>query len=640
MSTIANVDQFKSSWIKHFIGVLCCLTFIYMLYAAVVGPYRTTVVHLALFLGAMLSIYFLTKSAQADRQTWGKRSLDYGFAIVTAGSLIYFIVNFERLINLWGASYLTTSDLVVGSLLVLVVLEAARRESVAFAVLSALAIAYVIFGNYIPGILGHAGIPFDRFIFLTAYTSEGIFGIGLSVAASYLFMFLLLSSAMEYTKTGDLIVGLCNAGLGHKPGGPAKSAVAASSLLGMMMGSSIGNVVTTGTFTIPLMKRCGLPAHKAGAIETISSEGSQFLPPIMGAGAFLMAEFTGIPYASIALAATIPALLYYISVFTVVHIESKKLGLGRLNEEDIPSARQLLMDGWHLLVAPLLLIYLLIVEQLSPNYAGMITLIVSVAIAMLRRHSRLSPSGIYSVVVTGVLRAAQITALIAAIGFIQQAMVTTGLGPRLTEIILSLGDGTLLITLILSVCVSTLLGMGMPTSVAYVMLALFVAPALQELGVPVLAAHLFVYYFAIKSGSTPPVAVVAVVAASIAHANWWKTGVAAFTYSLPSFIVAFMFIYSPELLAQGEWLNIIVAFITAGLGVMTIALGLQGWCLGPLTGLKGWLLRVGLLCGAGLLVKSGVVTDVLGISLIAAMYGCSWFMRRQGLMPVTANSGV
>ncbi len=593
--------------------------FAYMLYATLYNPFATRVQHLALYLLGVLIIYFLKDIGNPERSR-KLQILDMVLAAASAVTLIYHMANFDRIVNSWGAMFLTNADLVAAGVLALLILEAARRQSLSFVLLSVACILYIIFGAQLPGILGHPGMDLRRFLYLTAYTSEGVFGVGLEVAVSYLFMFILLSSAMEKTKTGEFIIGLCNAGFGHRAGGPAKSSVVASGALGSFVGSPIGNVVTTGTFTIPLMKRTGYPAHKAGAIETVSSEGAQILPPVMGAGAFLMAEFTGIPYATIALAATIPALLYFVSVFTVVHIEARRMGLTGLDRSELPSAREVFRDGWHLLVAPLLLLYLLLVEKFTPAYAGMICLGAAVAVAMLRKTSRLNLRGLFEMVDDGVRRAAVITALLTSIGFIQQAMVTTGLGPRLTEVILVFSDGSMLVTLLLAVVVATLVSMGTPASVSYVLLALFVAPALTTSGVSLLGAHLFLFYFAIKSGSTPPVAVVAVVAAAIAEANWWKTAVTAFLYSIPGFLIAFQFAYNPALLFDGSWFDIVLSTGSALIGVIAIAAGLQGWCSHMLFGPLGWLLRVMLIGGAFLLVQHGLITDILGLAMTVGVF--------------------
>lgn len=598
--------------IQKVISVTAVVFSAYMIYATLFGPYRTTLVHLAIFLAASFTIYFLEREGRLIKDPLYLRAINWLCVIGTLAATAHIVINLDRILASWGASFLTTGDLVFGGVLVLVVLEAARRESIAFFLLSVIGILYILFGNLLPGVLGHSGMDLRRFIYLTAYTGEGIFGFGLNVAASYLFMFMLLSSAMAKTKTGEFIMDMCNAYFGHRVGGPAKSAVVASAGLGTMVGSSIGNVATTGTFTIPLMQKNGLPGYKAGAVETVASEGSQFLPPIMGAGAFIMAEMTGIPYASIALAALLPALLYFVSIFAVVHFEAVKLGLKGLDRSEIPSARQVLYDGWHLLIPPAILFYLLMWEGLTPGYAGMIAVLVSIVVAMLRASSRMSFGQILSVFDRGARSAASVAALIAAVGFIQQAMVTTGLAPRLTEIMLLGTGGEMIWTLVLAVVAATILGMGMPTPIAYVLLALFVAPALEIVGVSTLAAHLFLFYFAIKSGSTPPVAMVAIVAASIAKADWWKTGIWSFYYSLPGFIIAFMFVYSPALLFQGTAVEISMAMAMATIGTVGIAGAMLGWCGWPLSILE----RLALAAGSIFLIHSGLITDALGLALV------------------------
>lgn len=600
--------------VQHALSVLACLFSSYMIYATLFGPYRTTLVHLAIFLAASFVLYFLKDEGRGQQIPVAWRLVNYACAIGTLVSVGHLLFNLERIIASWGASFLGTTDLVMAGILSMVVLEAARRESLAFFALSVLGIFYILFGGSLPGVLGHAGMELQQFLYLTAYTAEGVYGFGLEVAASYIFMFLLLSASMTQTQTGRFIMDLCNAFFGRRTGGPAKSAVVSSALLGTMVGSSIGNVATTGTFTIPLMKQAGIPAHKAAAIETVASEGSQFLPPIMGAGAFIMAALTGIPYATIALAALIPAVLYFVAIFAVVHFESVRLKVGGLSAEKIPDARQVFSDGWHLLIPPVLLFYLLMGQGMSPAYAGMITVGASIAVAMLRKSTRLSLGQFVTIFDEGARSTAGVVALIVAIGFIQQALVTTGLGPRLSELILMGTGGSLLLTLLLSVVTATLLGMGMPTPIAYVLLALFVAPALEAVGVSTLAAHLFLFYFAIKSGSTPPVAVVAIVAASIAQANWWKTSVSAFVYSLPSFIIAFMFVYYPELLMQGEWPRILLAVVTATLGTIAFTGALQGWL--------GWGLsvpeRLVIATGAICLVSSETSLSMLGLALVGS----------------------
>lgn len=590
--------------------------FAYMGYATLFGPYKTTVVHLAIFAAATLTISFIGRERSSDpvrrRAQW---TLDIVATAAAVGSMVYLIVEFERLLNLWGSTYLTTLDIWAGLVMIGVALEAARRQSAVLALLGLAGVLYMLYGNYLPGVFAHAGMDVRRFTYMVAYTTEGLFGTGLQVAATYLFMFMMFGAVLQATGTGDFIINLANAGLGRQTGGAAKGAMAASAGLGTMVGSSIGNVVATGSFTIPLMIRTGFKRHVAAAVETNTSEGAQLVPPIMGAGAFIMAQLTGIPYATIALAAVLPAALYYLSLFSVIHIEALKEGLKGLPESEIPSARDNLRDGWHLLIAPCLLFWLLIVESYTPAYASLIAMGVALAAGFARSVTRVSMAGLLGHLDDGVRQAATITALIISIGILQAAIVATGLGPRLTEIILAVSDGSLIVTALLSVVAATLLGMGMPTPIAYLLLAMFAAPALIAAGAPKLGAHLFLFYFAIKSGSTPPVAVVAVVAAGIARADWWKTSVTAFVHSLPGFIVAFMFLYSGALLMQGDWTAIVLAALSAGTGVFAMAAGVQGWCGGWVT----WAERGLLVAAAVSLINPGHLSDLFGLAIVGAI---------------------
>lgn len=622
----APVSTFER-FVQRGLSVLAVVFAGYMIYATFYGPYKTTLVHLALFLIVMMTIYFLSPPSGRDpRYALALRIWDWVMAATVIVTVGYLIVDFERLVNLWGAMFLTPVDIAAGIGMVVVVLEAARRQSFAFFALAVACVLYILYGDLLPGMLRNPGMEFDRFIYLTAYTEEGIFGSGLTVAASYLFMFMLLSSALTETKTGEFIIRVTTAYTGRAVGGPAKGAMFASAGLGTMVGSSIGNVVSTGSFTIPLMKRVGFRPHNAAAFEVVVSEGAQFLPPIMGAGAFLMAELTGIPYATIALAATLPALLYYLSTYVVIHIEALRMGVGGLSEDEIPSARQAFLDGWHLLLAPAVLIYLLMVEHFTPSYAGICAMGVSLAVAMLRPYSRYGVAALLRIFDIGVRDAAALTGLVAAIGLIQQAMVTTGLGARLTDIILYFSYGEPALTALLAVVIATILGMGMPTPIAYLLLALFAAPALEAAGFSKLGTHLFLFYFAIKSGSTPPVAIVAIVAAGIAGANWWKTGIAAFYYSLPGFVVAFMFLYSPPLLFVGAPFAIALSFVSASIGVIGVAGALLGW----LGGWLGPLARVALFGFSTLLILSGSLTDLVGVAGVAGIYALTrWVLPRR-----------
>lgn len=610
---------------------------VYMAYATLYGPYRASIVHLSLFAAAMFTISFLSRPRrQEDRARYLHLLADVVLSALAIGTFGYVIFDFERLVNLWGASYLTNVDLLIGIGMVVVALEASRRQSWALFFLAIASILYMLFGNYLSGIFAHPGMDLQRFVYLIAYTSEGIFGEGLNVAAAYLFMFMLLGSALQATKTGDFIMKAASASVGRQTGGAAKTAMVASAGLGTVVGSSIGNVVATGTFTIPLMIRTGFRPHVAAAVETNTSEGSQLVPPILGAAAFIMAQITGIPYATIALAAILPAFLYYLSLYWVIHIEALRAGATGLSEDEIPSFRDALRDGWHLLLAPAALFYLLVAEAYTPSYASLIAIGIALVAGLARQVSRVPLREIFAQFDSGVRQAAAITALVASIGLLQAAIMTTGLGPRLTEIILGLSDGTLFGTALLTVVAATVLGMGMPTPIAYLLLAMVAAPALEAAGAGKLGAHLFLFFFAIKSGSIPPVALVATVAASIANANWWRTSIVACRHALPSFIIAFMFLYSPTLLLQGEPLQIALAFISAMIGVFAMAGAIEGWCITWI----GWLQRIALFAGAMALIKPGYITDVAGYAIVGAIIAFNFWSHRRSIQTWPSQGSV
>jgi TRAP transporter 4TM/12TM fusion protein len=416
---------------------------------------------------------------------------------------------------------------------------------------------------------------FKRFVYLTAFSQEGIFGLGLAVASTYLFMFILFSTALQQTGASDFFLKLTNSLVGRTRGAPAKCAVVASGLLGTVSGSSIANVVTTGSFTIPLMKKMGFKPHVAGAIEVLSSEGGQLMPPIMGAGAFIMAELTGIPYWSIAVAAIIPAFLYYVSAYVVVDMEAAKLGMKGTKGTPIERSWRIFGEGWHYLVGILLLLYLLLITRLTVTFCGLIAVVAIIVLNQVRRKTRLSPLRVLAIFDKGARGAAEMTALIASIGIVQQAFTITGLGHTISDILVMAAGGSSILLLIMSMSIALILGMGLPTPIAYLISAIFVAPALISVGFSQIAAHLFLFFFAIKSGSTPPVAIVSVVAAGIAQSNWGKTAWFSLLYSLPGFCVAYAFVFHPEYLMHGRWIDIVLNFIFGIIGTAGIAYALQ-----------------------------------------------------------------
>ncbi len=592
----------------------------YIIYATIWGPYKTTIVHRAIFLGVMLVIYlWASKPLGSSRLCL---AIDTILVSACVASLGYVVIFWKDILGAIGGAFLSPVQLVVGSIIIIASLEAVRRVSWPLLGIALLAVCYTLFGQYIPGELSHAGMSFKRFIYLTAFSHEGIFGLGLAVASTYLFMFMLFSSALQRTGASDFFLRFTNALVGKTRGGPAKGAVIASGLTGMMVGSSVGNVVTTGSITIPMMKRSGFKPDTAAAIEVVASEGAQLIPPIMGAGAFLMAELTGIPYWTIAIAAIVPALLYYLSVFIVVDMEAVKKGVAHVSKTE--TLGTVLRAGGHNLIPVIVLFFLLLVVHLSPTYAGIITIFITVALNLFKRKDRLTLKRLIEIFDKGARSCASITALIAVIGVVQQAFTITGLGPRLSELLVMAAGGQRILILIMAMFIAIILGMGLPTPIAYLISGIFVAPALVEVGFPELAAHLFVFFFAIKSGSTPPIAMVAVVAAGIAESNWLKTAWWSFVYSWPGFIIAFAFMYYPGYLLMGHWTGIAIRLVCGCIGCAGLAYAMQGRYLVKLRPWEVFLMGLGAL----IIILSPASFIPIGLVLIS-LVAFPQFKKRQ-----------
>lgn len=592
----------------------------YIIYATIWGPYKTTIVHRAIFLGIMIPIFILSsKPLGASRLA---RWIDVVLAASCMAALGYVVICWKDILGAIGGAYLSPAQLLVGSVIIFVCLESVRRVSWPLLSIALLAVSYTLFGHLIPGELSHAGMNFKRFIYLTAFSHEGIFGLGLAVASTYLFMFMIFSSALKETGASDFFLRFTNSLVGKTRGGPAKGAVIASGLTGMMVGSSVGNVVTTGSITIPLMKRTGFRPDTAAAIEVVASEGAQLIPPIMGAGAFLMAELTGIPYWTIAVAAIIPALLYYLSVFIVVDMEAARQGMTGVSSSEKVVA--VLRAGGHNLIPIIVLFVLLLVFHLSATYAGIITVFVTVAVNLFKREGRLTFKGFIRIFDKGARSCASITALIAVIGVVQQAFTITGLGPRLSELLVMAAGGRPFLVLIMAMLIAIILGMGLPTPIAYLISGIFVAPAMIEVGFSELASHIFVFFFAIKSGSTPPIAMVAVVAAGIADSNWLKTAWWSFVYSWPGFVIAFALMYYPGYLLQGAWPDVAMRIVLGCIGCSGLAYAMQRRYLARL---KIWEI-VGLAAGSLVVIFVPAVWALAGLALICLVV-LSQFKKRQ-----------
>ncbi|MDR0826449.1 MAG: TRAP transporter permease [Desulfovibrio sp.] len=538
---------------------------------------------------------------------------DYLLAAVSAGACLYLVINFEELSYRSGLP--TDIDLLAGFLLIVLLLEATRRISnPVLSCLAILALLYCHFGAYLPDSLGgHRGFSVTRIINHMYLGGEGIFGTPLEVSSTYVFMFILFGSVLEKTGIGKFIIDISLALAGWSSGGPAKVAVVASGLMGTVSGSSVANVCTTGMFTIPLMKSVGYRPHFAGAVEAVASTGGQIMPPVMGAGAFIMAQFLGVPYNEVVIAAVVPALLYYAAVMIQVHFEAKRLGLVGLPRDRLPSVMYLLRTRGFLLLPLAAIIYLLLAGY-TPLKAAFYGILTCIVLSWLNKETRLTPKKLCEAFEAGARSALSVACACACVGMIIGTGTLTGLALRIANGIVALAHGMLLPTMLMTMLASILLGMGLPTTANFIVTSTMAAPALLQLGVPPMAAYMFVFYFGIAADLTPPVALAAYAGAGIAGADPMLTGVTAFKLALAGFIVPYIYVFNPMLLfIDATPLPMIQAILTALLGVFLLAIGSVGYFRTTMS----WPFRILALIGAVGLLDPGTITDIIGLAILA-----------------------
>jgi TRAP transporter 4TM/12TM fusion protein len=530
----------------------------------------------------------------------------------------YVIWNYDALINRIPIMP-TTTDLFVAAITILVVLEITRRTvGLTLPITAIVFLLYAKYGYLIPGVFGHRGYPWERII-SQMFSMEGIYGIALEVSATYIVLFIVFSGFLHVSGGGQFFIDIAQAVAGRLRGGPAKIAIIGSSLFGTISGSPIANVMAIGTFTIPLMKKTGYRAYYAGAIEACASTGGQIMPPVMGAGAFIMADVLGIPLRTVLIAAAIPAILYYGALYVMVHVEAVKMGLRGLPDESIPRAGKVMMTRGHLLL-PILVLIAVLASGASPIQAALYSIFATIVIAMVRKETRLDVHKIIRGLSMGARNAMEPLAACACAGIVVGAISLTGLGVKFAGSVIALAHGNVPIILVLSAVVCLILGMGLPTTASYIVAASVVAPALIQLGIPPLAAHLFLFYFACISSITPPVALAAYAAAGVAGASMVKVGFTACRLGVIGFIVPFMFVYSPTLLFQGPKLDILLAVVASTIGVIALGLGFERWLWGKLN----IVLSAALVAAALLLIVPGLITDLIGLGIFLFVIVLRW----------------
>lgn len=495
------------------------------------------------------------------------------------------------------------------------ILELTRRVAgLALVIITGIFLLYTFTAHLLPGILAvQSAYSWQRF-FGHVYSDAGILGPTTAVSSTYIILFIIFAAFLQASKVGDYFVNFAFAAAGRARGGPAKVAIFASGLMGMINGTSAGNVVATGSLTIPLMKRVGYHKKTAGAVEAAASTGGQIMPPIMGAGAFIMAEITGIPYQEIAIAAIIPAALYFVSVYFMVDFEAAKLGMRGMRDDELPKFNKMIRQVY-LFIPIIILIYALFLGY-SVIRAGTLATVAAAVVSWLTPH-RMGLRAILKAFELAGIMSIQIIAVCACAGIIVGVISLTGVGARFSAVLLDLAAASQLLALFFAMCIAILLGMGMPTTAAYAVAASVVAPGLVQLGIPQLTAHFFVFYFAVLSAITPPVALASYAAAGISGSNAMETSVASFKIGIAAFIVPFMFFYNSALLMEGSTLEVIRAGFTALVGVFLLSSGVQGWFMG---GRSAWFLRVGLIAAALFMIEGGLITDLIGVGAAVGIY--------------------
>ena len=607
---------------RRLISAVAVSMSVFHLYVAFVGPPDAYVMR-GLHLAFALVLAFLLmpgRNGKAERVGW----FDMLLVLAAAAAALYPSMNLSYI---QGRMYYVDdpilADYVFGGALVVLIMEATRRAT-GWA-LPITAMVFLVYGLT----LGNqsVGIMLDQ-LYLT---TEGIFGIPLYVSATYVMLFILFGAFVERSGAGQLFMDFALALAGHTSGGPAKVAVITSSLFGTVSGSAVANVMTTGTFTIPLMMRTGYRPAFAGAVEAVASTGGQLMPPIMGAAAFVMAEFLGVSYLTVAGFAILPAVLYYVAVFMAVHFEAKRIGLVGIPKADLPRLRQVLVERGHLFL-PLVVIIAVLLAGYSAAFSALCGIGSVIPTTWLRASTRktFTLRAIFEALEGGARNTLVVALACACAGIVIGTITLTGLGLAFTGVVLALSQNSLILALLLTMLAGILLGMGLPTTPAYIVQVALLVPALVKLGVQVEAAHLFVLYFAVLSAITPPVAMAVYAANGLSRGTLMETSWAAVKLGLTGYIIPFMFVFSPSLLLMGDTSTVLLATVTATIGVVCLAAGLHEYFF---FGATRWWERLLLIAAALVLIKPGWQSDLVGLVLVGLTIASQLVLRNAATLP-------
>jgi TRAP transporter 4TM/12TM fusion protein len=613
----------NGKWIKIIVTIIAVSFSLYQLYSAGVSS-LPSMQHRAIHLSfALLLIFILFPTRKKDKDKiipWW----DY-FAI--AGSIAigaYITINFMELVYRQGAP--TTMDLIMAAIAIILVLEASRRTmGPALGIVALFFLGYAFFGQYLSGLVSHSGYSTSRILEYLFLSSDGIYGTPIYVTATFVFTFILFGAFLEVSGGGKAFIDLALSLTGRFRGGPAKGAVVASGLMGSISGSSFANVATTGVFTIPLMRKVGYKREFAGGVEAAASTGGQIMPPIMGAAAFIMAEMTGIPYNQIIIYALLPAILYFVSIIFMVDFKAAKDGLKGLSKDEVPKLWETFKKSIFVLIGPIAIIALLLAGY-SPIKASFYAVLIVIVGSYFRKETRLTIPKLIKALELGARNSLGVIAACAVAGLIVGSVMLTGIGVKFADLITILSGGNLYFALFFTMIACIIMGMGLPTTALYIILATMAAPALVSLGVPVPAAHLFIFYFGCMAAVTPPVALTSFVAAGISGGKPMKTALQGLKLSLAAFLLPFIFALDPALLWYETTLQeFLIVTISATLGITALAASLEGFILIKISKIE----RTLLFLSAILLLIPGIPSDIVGVLIILTIIFKNWIEKKK-----------
>lgn len=633
---MAGTTTLRPLW-NGIVDLLAAFMAAFYLYTAWAGANRLEV-HLGVYVGLTYVLIFLVYPLRRGTPKFRPTVLDVTLAVTSAAVVTYWVTNYQSLTYRAGAY--TQMDFVMSITMVVLSLEIGRRAlGWVMPIVGLVLMAYAYFGPYMPLMIAHRGYDIDRIASAVFLDERGVWGTMADVLVNYVILFIFFGAFLNRSGVGQFFIDVAVGIAGRATGGPAKVAVIASALMGSISGSAIANTVSTGALTIPLMKRTGFKPHMAGAIEASASIGGMFLPPVMGAGAFVMVELTGISYLDIMKASIVPALLYMLSIWTGVHFEARRLGLAGIPASEITPLGTVLRRGWYLALPLVLLVTLLIMGR-SPGFSAFWATVASIPVSWVRKETRMGVRQIWEALIEGGRNTLVIGATVGIIGILLGVINLTGLSQKFTSIFIALSGGSTLAAILLVAVASLVLGMGMPVTASYLVTAVLAVPALGELGVGVLAAHMIVYWLSQDSNITPPVCIAAYAGAAIADADPWKTGWTAFKYAKLLYVMPLLFAYTHILLLPGETITgaVVASWVSATLGTIAFGAVTIGFLQRRTTILEWTVLAV----GTFLCYMPSLWSDAVGIAVIAGL----WMLQRRfeftltGVRRLSTGTGV